>query len=525
MSLQWQLSRTVPEDTAQIGQTILAPHNVYRQIGDRFDQIFPDEQVFAHLYDTQGRGAIPPLLLALVTVFQMLEKVPDRTAAEFVASRIDWKYALHLPLTYPGFHFTDLYAFRTRLLEHGQERLVFDQLLVRMKELGLIKPKGKVRSDATHVLAVVERLSQLELVTESLRVALQAVLQAAPKWVKTALPAAFLDRYERRQSEYGLSQTQVQEKLGQAGKDAFWFLVQIDRSAPEAIRHLSEVETLRTVLAQQFPKGPSGPPAQRRPTGGEVIENPHEPEARYGKKRGKTWLGYKAQVTETCDDEQPHLIVDLEPTGALDNDSPELPKIQARLAEQGVLPAEQYVDQGYMSAQHLVESQQQGIDLVGVPLADTQGPSGFRQTDFQIDEAAKQATCPAGQKSRVWSEKEVPEAPQPQVQIRFDAAGCQRCAFFGQCTASPQGRSLTLSPYREALHQRRAEVETDAFREKLHRRAGIEATISELVRGYQFRKARYRGLAKLGLQAYFTALAVNLKRLSRWWAQTETALT
>lgn len=519
MSLQWQLSRTVPDDTTQIGHAILATQNVYRQIGERFDQLFPEEGVFADLYDTQGRGAISPLLLALVTVFQMLEKVPDRTASEFVAARIDWKYALHLPLTYPGFHFTDLYAFRTRLLEHGQERLVFEQILVRLKELGLIKPRGKMRTDSTHVLAVVERLSQLELVAESLRVALRAVLATAAAWVESALPATFIECYEVRQGEYGLSQKEVQARLVQTGKDAFWFVAQVDRSASEAVQQLPEVETLRTVLAQQFPQGPNGPPAQRRPTGGGVVESPHEPEARYGKKRGKAWLGYKAQVTETCDDDHPHLIVDLEPTGALDNDSPELPHIQARLQARALLPAEQYVDQGYMSASHLVASQRQGLDLVGVPLADTQGPPGFRQVDFQIDEAAQQATCPNGQTSRMWSEKAVPEAPQAQVQIRFAAAACQSCAFFGQCTTSPQGRSLTLNPYREALHQRRTEAETDVYREKLHRRAGIEATISELVRRYRFRFARYRGLAKLRLQVYFTALALNLNRLVRWWTR------
>lgn len=340
MSLQWQLSRTVPADTAEIGQAILAPQNVYRQIGDHFDQLFPNEGIFADLYDTQGRGAISPLLMALVTVFQMLEKVPDRTAAEFAAARIDWKYALHLPLTYPGFHFTDLYAFRTRLLQAGQERLVFDQILMRLKELGLIKPKGKVRTDATHVLAVVERLSQLELVSESLRLALQAVQHTAPQWVAAALPAVFLERYEVRRSEYGLSQTEVHARLVQAGQDAGWFLAQVDHSAPQGVRHLAEVESLRTVLAQQFPQGPSQPPAQRRPMGKEVIESPHEPEARYGQKRGKDWLGYKAQVSETCQDDQPHLIIDLEPSGALDNDSPELPHIQARLQAQGLLPAE-----------------------------------------------------------------------------------------------------------------------------------------------------------------------------------------
>src|SRR4030066_2142652 len=103
MSLQWQLSRKVPEDTARGGHAILKEGNIYRQIGDRFDALFPEEEVFASLYDTQGRGGVPPLLMALVTVFQMLEKVPDRMAAEWVVSRLDWKYALHLPLGYTGF--------------------------------------------------------------------------------------------------------------------------------------------------------------------------------------------------------------------------------------------------------------------------------------------------------------------------------------------------------------------------------------------------------------------------------------
>ena len=117
MSLQWDLPRKVPEDTAALGQKLLAPDNAYRQIGDQFAKLFPDQGPFVPLYYSTGRGAIPPLLLALVTILQMLEKVSDRVAAEWVVSRLDWKYALHLLLDYPGFHFTDLYAFRQRLLE------------------------------------------------------------------------------------------------------------------------------------------------------------------------------------------------------------------------------------------------------------------------------------------------------------------------------------------------------------------------------------------------------------------------
>jgi transposase len=521
MSLQWELSREIPIDTAKIGQKVLTEENIYRQIGDRFHEILPEEEVFEELYETTGRGAISPLLLALVTVFQMMEKVPDRVAAAWVASRIDWKYAMHLPLGYAGFHFTDLLAFRKRLLEHNQERLVFEQVLLKLNGLGLIKKRGKMRTDASHILGVVERLSQFELVMESLRVALKAVMEVAQDWAKQVLPAAFCEVYSQQQSEYGLSESQMRTQLVQAGQDGFWFLTQIDKSAPTLVGQLPEVEVLRKVLQQQFPEGPGGPPVKQRPTGKQVIESPHEPEVRYGTKRGNGWLGYKMQVTETCDNDQPHLIVDLEATGALDNDSPELPKIQARLETQQTLPGEQYVDQGYMSGYHLADSAELGILLMGVPLNDTQGPEGFRQTDFHIDEAAQQVTCPAEHTNALWSEKYDHDRQETQFVVRFAAKTCQQCHFFGHCTSSSQGRSLTLHPHRDVLAARRAEAQTKEFLQKLHLRAGIEATISELVRGYGFRSARYRGLSKLRLQAYFTAVAVNFKRLERWWSQSQ----
>ena len=524
MSLQWELSRDVPEDTATVGRAIFKEGHPYRQLGDHFEQLVPEESVFGPMYAETGRGAISPLLLSLVTVFQMLEKLADRYAAEMVVARIDWIYALHLPLLYNGFHFTDLYAFRVRLLEHGEERLIFERILAKLKALGLIKQRGKMRTDSTHILAVVQRLTQLELVTECLRVAVEATAEVASEWLEQTLPPAFVEVYSMRQREYGLSDAKVKHRLTQAAKDGYWFLTQVDQSAPRAVQQLPEVEVLRTVLQQQFPQGPDGPPA-KRPTGRDVIETPHEAEARRAVKREQSWVGYKVQVTETCDNDRPHLIVDLEPTEALANDSPELRNIQARLEKQGTLPTEQQVDQGYMSGENLVKSAELGIELMGVPLGDTQGPPGFRQADFQIDEVAQQATCPDGQKSATWSARAHPAEKPPVIQIRFESKTCQQCPFWGLCTRSPQGRSLTLHPYRAALQAQRAEAKTEAFRQRLHLRAGIEATISELVRGHQLRRARYRGKAKLRLQAYFTATAVNLKRVLRWLVQPGQALT
>ena len=53
--------------------------------------------------------------LALITVMQFAEGLSDRAAADAVRSRIDWKYALNLELTDPGFHYSVLAKFRKRL--------------------------------------------------------------------------------------------------------------------------------------------------------------------------------------------------------------------------------------------------------------------------------------------------------------------------------------------------------------------------------------------------------------------------
>lgn len=519
MSLKWDLPRQVPEDTAALAGPLFPLPNIYHQIGDRFDDLFPDQGPFVRLYCTTGRGAIPPLLLALVTVFQMLEKVSDRTAAEWVVSRMDWKYALHLSLTYPGFHFTDLSAFRQRLVDHEEERLVFDDLLGKLKALGLIQSRSQMRTDSTHIVGLIERLNQFELVTESIRGVLGASDKLARAWTEATIPAVFYETYGQRQSTFGRKEHELGADLQQAGQDGAWLLVQVDQSAPQVVRDLSEVHILRQVLAQQFPQGTNHPPATPRPGGGEIIESPHEPEARRGTKRDEHWLGFKVQVTETCEPNQPHLITDIDVTSATANDSPELPHIQDRLQARDLVPREQFVDQGYVSGEYIVKSQNRGIDWVGPAPADTHPDNGFRQADFQVDREARQVTCPVGEVSRVWSERVTVEDEPPTIEVRFSAATCQACPAFGVCTTSRQGRSLELNAYREALEARREEAHTETFQQRYRIRAGIESTLSELVRGHGLRRARSRGQAKMLLQACLTAAAANLKRVVRWWTR------
>jgi transposase len=111
-----------------------------------------------------------------------VEDLTDRQAALMVARAIDWKYALGLELTDPGFDPSVLAKFRARLAGHGLERAVFDRLLETLKIKGLIGAGGKARTDSTHVLSAVRDLNRLELAGESVRAALEALAAAAPDW-------------------------------------------------------------------------------------------------------------------------------------------------------------------------------------------------------------------------------------------------------------------------------------------------------------------------------------------------------
>lgn len=113
-------------------------------------------------------------------------------------SRMAWKYALALEWTDPGFDASVRCEFRSRLLAGQAEHGLFETLLIRFREAGLLKPRGRQRTDSTHVLAAIQTLNRLECVGETLRHALKTLAVAAPDWRRGHVPADWFDRYGRR---------------------------------------------------------------------------------------------------------------------------------------------------------------------------------------------------------------------------------------------------------------------------------------------------------------------------------------
>lgn len=207
-----------------------------------------DDATFADLFSTRGRSAEAPWRLARVTVMQFAEGLSDRQAAEAVRARIDWKYALGLELTDPGFDFSVLSEFRTRLADNAAEHRLLDALLAACKERGYLKARGRQRTDSTHVLGSLRVLNRLELVSESLRAALNAVAEVVPDWLRTEVPAVWFERYGRRIEDFRLPKGKEarQEYAELVGRDGMQFLEMLwSPAAPAHLRHLHAVDLLR----------------------------------------------------------------------------------------------------------------------------------------------------------------------------------------------------------------------------------------------------------------------------------------
>lgn len=523
MSLSPSVIESVPEQTVLVARAAFPKGNLYLSMRDELGTLFDDTD-FAELFSRLGYPAVTPWRLALITIMQFLENLSDRQTAEAVRSRIDWKYLLGLELTDAGFDHSVLSGFRARLVAGEKQTLLLERLLERFREKKLLKVRGHQRTDSTHVLAAIRVMNRLELVTETMRAALNEVAAAAPEWLsKAALPEWFT-RYGARAEQSRMPRTDPARETyaRQVGEDGFYLLKLLNDQQP-ALLKLAQVETLEKVWQRHYTRQEDGEVnwvANANLTkAATAIESPYETEARFSTKRDLTWTGYKVHLSETCDEGLPRLITNVHTTAATTQDVSCTADIQKSLQEKNLLPARHLVDTGYVDAELIVESSRKyGIELFGPMRLNPSWQAregGLDAAQFQIDWDRKQARCPMGKQSVYWHEYQTKEYSRPVIKIRFRNRDCAECPSRGRCVRNKKaGRSLQI-PSREmyeALEQTRRKLSSDEGRNDYKKRAGIEGTISQGVRRGTLRRSRYRGLEKTHLQEVATAAAINIVR-------------
>jgi hypothetical protein len=206
-----------------------------------------------------------------------------------------------------------LSEFRTRLVKGNAEQGLLDTLLERVQEAGLLKTRGRQRTDSTHVLAAVRMLNRLERVGETLRAALNALAVLAPAWLQQQVPPEWFERYGSRVENYKLPKTEAaRQKLAWGiGEDGQRLLQAVDHATDQSwLAHVPAMITLRRVWSEQYIEEQGQlrwREVKEMPAAADQLTSPDDTDARDSTKRQIEWFGDKVHFTATCDANTPPL--------------------------------------------------------------------------------------------------------------------------------------------------------------------------------------------------------------------------
>jgi transposase len=314
-------------------------------------------------------------------------------------------YALGLELSDPGFDFTILSDFRKRLLEGGAEQVVLDAMLALFKEQGWRKRTPAPTNGFDPCAG-----DPCERLIDSCVWARPCALR------RVALPSELSSGFWHRAIPNGLTalatvsrspashaaKRSVRQSAPLIGRDGSNLLTDLYAAeAPTCLREIPAVEILRRIWIQNdvWVEGQlHWRSNEDLPPGNQFINSPSDHEARSGKKRETRWTGYKVHLSETCEEDAPHLITHVTTTAAATTDEALTETIHADLEPTDLTPRHHVLDSGSITAPLLVSRKQKsGIEVIGPGRFDVKWQANTEQgidaSQFLIDWERKPAIC------------------------------------------------------------------------------------------------------------------------------------
>jgi len=500
-------------DSDYVCDQLIPQESFYRKFREVVWPLIKDED-FEEMYCTDnGRPPISPSLLAMATILQFHKNLSDREMERACMYDIEIKYALGLRLDERPFDHSSLGDFRKRLLENSKEKEIFDRILSHLVKQGLIEKNEIQRIDATHVIADIAVPTMVQLVKKSIFEILKP------------LKGRYKEAYNRISKEIDLSEyTRETVNIEGPGRPdpekKKRKLVEVVNDARAVLRHTRAIgdrdirrkkNMLQRILQENLEKDEDGEvkekPHKEKPK--DMLVSPIDPDARCGRKsETKKFIGYKANVTETVDS---RFITNIVAMPGNRHDGRTAVETVTEQKKLGLIPLKVIGDTAYGEGLIRKQLKEHGSEVVA-PLCVVRNPrtaAVYPKSMFKYDEEKQTLTCPQGVTT-----KETYYDYQKEIKtFHFPMSKCKRCPVQSKCTNAAEGRrTVGISKVNTELREAEIYNRTDQFKEDMKLRPPIEGKLSELVRYHGLRRARYRGLKKIGLQCYFTAAAVNVKR-------------
>jgi transposase len=495
------------------------PHRVpadsfYGRMGAVSDELFHDEDLAMMYCPDNGRPSIPPSLMSGVTLLQFHDDVSDAEAVARTMFDMRWKVALNLPLDFPGFDPSSLSNFRSRLVEHGQERYAFDRFIAVGREAGFIPDRVTLLTDTTNVKGAGAVQDSYTLLRKGLRKLLKAAGFHVPGKRQGLSPRTrdLVERYVDQDRKADIDWADPQQRLSQLQvlvEDVETALeLAAEQSDNDEVRYLGWL--LTKILGDDVVIDEEGQSQIGQGTASDRIISITEPEMRHGRKsKAQRFDGFKVGVST---EQSSELILDIADVTASGGDGTHLmPTIERTEAETAVTVERAIGDGAYGWGKNRAAcaEREEPIDLVS-PLAKPSDPE-VHKSAFQIDLEAQSATCPQGHTT---TGKSGPKQDgRPTWLFTFPRATCEACPLFERCVRSKKtGRTVRTGPYEAYLQEARARQQTEEYDAIYRLRPAVERKIGELVM-HGLRNTRYVGENKRQLQRLWLGAAVNLKRL------------
>ena len=455
----------------------------------------------AYVFKTMGRPAIDTILMLKILFLRFHYRLSDRQVVVRSGPDIAFRYFLDLPAKQRLPNHTTSTYFRKRLGEKRFEQ-VFQELVGQAREHGLIRDRLRLK-DATHMLGDIADLRPLERVAQVRDRLLEATEDFFAAWV--------LDQREQvealRQSTAELAdEERLAHRLAQ--------LRAMTEALAERVAGLPIPQTLpdrpRDRLTDALALAQKLLGDHDHPKAGDRLVNAVDADARTGK-HGQYYVGYMMDVAIDADSELITAINVLPANGAEAADAITL--IKQEESAQGNDVEGMSIDGAGHNGPVLRElSDPKGLNLdVTVPVPQMPASVKFGPERFSLNVLGA-LECPAGQSTT--AREKVPEG----YKYHFKPAQCTACPLRGECLHKPEsqgGRSVIKNEYEAEYEKAKAKTKTVAYvkTRKVHPR--IERKLADLVRNHGARRAVYRGLGKVRIQAFVTAMVANVKRMIR----------
>jgi len=243
----------IPDDTARAARALFGEGNIYIRLGERLNELFDGIELMK--MEIHGeRSAEANARYAMMTAFQYAEELTDYQMVEAIRNRADLKYALHLPVNYPGFDPLALCAFHQRLYVDPTSCLNYQVLIGRLTEFGLLTAREGQILLVLQLLEAVCTSTRRQNVVEAMYQALEALTITNIEWLRQVALPHWYERYSRRRRIpfWPNSKGEWLTITHEIGADIQYLLGGIDKSHLSTLTSLREVQVLRQVWEEQF---------------------------------------------------------------------------------------------------------------------------------------------------------------------------------------------------------------------------------------------------------------------------------